>query len=103
MTLTRQALADELGDGEIRVAQRDPEVPARQSGEILQVLHGQRLVEAVETLEVGAHRRCERLLLVERAAGRQAQDEEGERDDGEECRDESGNAPEHVVHHGRAL
>ena len=42
-------------------------------------------------------------FLVERAARCQTQDEEGDGDDSEEGRDESGNAPEHVVHHGGAL
>ena len=99
----RQALADELGDGEIPLAQRDAEVPARECAKILQVLRGQRLIESVETLQVGAHRRCETLFLVERAARCQTQDEEGDGDDSEESRDESGNAPEHVVQHGGAL
>ena len=68
----RQSLADELADGEIPLAQRGPEVAVRQRAEVAPVLHGERPVEPVDAVEIGAYRRSECLLLIERTPGGEA-------------------------------
>ena len=90
----RQSLADELAHREVALPQRGTEVPAQQPADVTQVLHRQRPVEAVEPLEVGAHRSCERLLLVEGPARGQSHDEERQRDDGEQRGEEPRDATE---------
>ena len=99
----RQSLRDELAHAEVALAQRDPEVPVRELPDVLQVLGEERLVQAVDALEVGTHRRRQGLLLVKGAARGKPQDEEGDGDDDDQRRNESGEAPEDVAQHGRAL
>jgi hypothetical protein len=96
-----QPLADELAHGEIPLAQRHPEIPAREPGQIMQVLQRQRPVQAVDALEIGSHRGAEGLLLVERAARRQADDGEGNADDDEQGEEDSGETSERVAQHVR--
>jgi hypothetical protein len=73
---------------------RDRPAPAR---EIAAVLHEQRLVEAVGRVEIGADRRRQRLFLVEGPPGREPDDEERQRDQHEQCRNESDDAPQRVA------
>ena len=91
----------QLAHREVALAQRGPEVPVQQGAQVVHVLHRQRLVESVEALEVGPHRGAQRLLLVERAAGRQAHDGERKGDDDEQRDSDGGDAPQRVAQHAR--
>src|SRR6202044_633937 len=78
---------------------RKAEIAVRQAREIMQVLHAERPVEAVEMIQIGAHLRRQSALLIERAAGSQTDDEKGERDENQQGRDGSGNAADRVPKH----
>ena len=103
-TLTGSPWRDQLGDGEIALPQGGSEVTVRQRAEIAHVLHGERPIEPVDALEVGAYRRGERLLLVEGAPGREAHDDERQCDDDEESgREGQAMRRSCVTQHGRRL
>ena len=95
----RQSLCDEAGDALIAQLVRKAEVAVGKTFEIMQILHAEGPVEAVEMIEIGAHLRRQGTLLVEGAAGGQTDDEEGERDENQQGRDGSGNAAERVPKH----
>ena len=70
-----------------------------QGAQVTHVLHGEGLIQAVEPLEVGTHRGRERLLLIERAARCEAQDEKGDADDDEQRGNKAGEAAQRVAQH----
>ena len=89
-----QAARDELADGEVAELERRTEVAVQQSAHVAPELHVDRLVEPVGRLEVGADLRRQRLFLVERPAGRQPRQQEGQRDDERERRYRAEEAPQ---------
>ncbi len=98
----RQAGGEQLGDGEVGQIVARAEIAVQQ------------VVEIVEILDARADRsrpncasrlaldlRTQAALLVERAAGSHADQEEGQRDDDEQRRYGGQEPPEHVDQHGR--
>src|SRR6185312_1794168 len=79
-----------------------PEVAVGKTGEIADVLRGNRLVEPVSGIEVRPDRRRQRLLLVEGPAWCEPDDEKRQRDDDEQRRDQAekpaDREAEHLVH-----
>ena len=69
-------MRDQLGDAEILVTKRRPEIALHHAGEVAAVLREQRTVEPVRGVEIGADRGRQRLLLVEGSTGRETDDEE---------------------------
>ena len=99
VTLTGRPWRDEARDALIAHLVRKAEIAVREPVEIAQILHAERPVEAVEMIEIGAHLRRQRALLVEGAARGEADHEEGQRDENQQGRDGSGNAADRVTQH----
>ena len=81
-----QSACDQLADGEVAELERRAEVAVQESLHVAPELHVDWLVEPVGRLEVGADFRRQRLFLVERPAGRQPRQQEGQCDDERERR-----------------
>ena len=96
----RQPAREQLGDGEVAEIEGRPEIPAHERREVEPVLLGKRQVEAVDAAQVLHDLRLERLLEVEGTAGRDADEEEGDRDDQEQRRDRGEETAEDEEEHG---
>jgi len=72
---------EELVDRAVGVAERGPKVPPGHVAEVAEVLPRERFVEVVPGLDIRAHRLRQRPVRVEGAAGGDAHDAEGARDD----------------------
>jgi len=82
-----QALADQLGDGEVAIDVARAEITAKHVAEIAEILEVERLVEPIGAEHVRHDLRRQRPLEVERPAGGKAHQEEGDGDDDEDRRD----------------
>ena len=65
-------LADQLRHRKVLVLERRTEIAVRQCGQIAAVLRPYRLIQAVGALQIRQDFRRQRLLLIERTAGRGA-------------------------------
>ena len=83
----RQAAGEQLADGEVAQEKRGPKSPRATARQIEPVLLDQRLVELIDPVEIFHHLRLERTFEVERSSGREADQEERDRDDDEQRRD----------------
>ena len=78
-----EALGEELGDGEVRQIVARAEIAAQEIAEIVDILQPKRIVEAELGFEVGLDLGAQAPFLVERAARRDADQEERHRHDDE--------------------
>ncbi len=99
----RQPVGDQLADGEVAELEGRAEVAVQQAPHVAAELDMHGLVEAVGRLEVGADLRRQRLLLVERAAGRESRQQEGERDDQRKRRYRAQQAPQDECDRGHPV
>ena len=97
----RQAAGEELGDGEVAEVEGRPEIAPQQRREIEPVLLVERLVELVDLAQVLHHLGLERPFEIERAAGREPDQEERDRDDDEQRRDRRDQTLEDIRSHRR--
>src|SRR6202020_1732634 len=82
----RKGMREKLSDRKVAPSETRAEIAAREAGEIIEILPPERLIEPVEPAQILHDARIERPFEVERAARRNADQKESDRDDRKERR-----------------
>src|SRR5271163_3528569 len=95
----RESLSDQFGDRKVLVFERRSEITVRESCKVTSELRPDRLVQSVSTLQVGHDFGRQRLLLIERTAGRGAHQKESQRDNDQQRGNCAGQTRQEVANH----